>query len=71
MVLPRRYHRADVLVSLRGKPGTVLAVLMPYDEAPLGFLAHFEALPGLDPDELGKVLLAQPIGTTTCWRRKA
>jgi hypothetical protein len=70
VVLPRRLHSVDVTVSLQGKPGSGHGILMPYDEAPLDFLVHLQTLPGLDADELGEVLQAQPIGTTEFWQRK-
>jgi hypothetical protein len=71
VVLPRRRHRVDVIVSLRGTPGSGHALLIPYGEAPLEFLVQLQTLPGLDAEKIGRVLQAKPIGTTTCWQRKA
>jgi hypothetical protein len=70
VVIPRRFHEADVLVSLRGRPGSGLAVHMPYDETPVDFLVQLQTLPGLDIEQLGALLQAKSIGTTKCWSRK-
>jgi hypothetical protein len=71
VVLPRRLHPADVLVSLRGEPGSGFALVMPYYETPFDFFVQLQTLPGLDVDRIGAVLHAEPIGTTMCWRRDA
>jgi hypothetical protein len=70
-VAPGRFGRADVFISLRGQAGSDLGLVLPYDETPSDFLVHLQTLPGLDADQVGLILQTRPIGTTTCWHRKA
>jgi hypothetical protein len=71
IVLPRRHHQADVLVSLKGSEGSGFGVVMPYHEAPLDFLVRLGALPDLEVDRVADVLTKKPLGTTVCWQRRS